>query len=201
LIKNSIDHGIEPSVERILKNKQPIGSLCFNSYINNFNLYIDYHDDGLGYKEEDFQNNTISQVKSASLISGRKIGATIIQSLIHELNGKQKIIFDDSNQTVLKISIPLDVFSIPCFPFFYQNELYLIPTNQIDKVEGDKAHFKDSSLAPIHFTSAYLSQECLIKKTYLFLDKKIDSFFVSGISILQDGVAAYFLESKKPESK
>lgn len=137
ILRNSLDHGIEPSEERITANKSPQGHINIDARINETFLRIHYEDDGKGLnlkllKEKWYRKNSkrsdnpsdqeiasiifsqgVSTSKSINEISGRGVGMGAIKQYVESSGGSISIHFTDQISSLgyrpfaLKIDIPL----------------------------------------------------------------------------------------------
>lgn len=114
MVKNSIDHGIETSEERIKKEKLSSGRISISINSDDNNIYVEVSDDGIGIdkekiistaiergiiKYEDIDNYSDSEIyylvfkpgfttkRKASLFSGRGIGLDAVNAAISALGG------------------------------------------------------------------------------------------------------------------
>lgn len=136
LIKNSIDHGLETSEERIEMGKDGVGFLFFDCYFNDEgkgdSLTFVFKDDGQGIDPVKIRNkalqkgviSTIEEVSldeahnlvfapgfstasEVSLISGRGVGMDIVKETIKELSGE--IVLKNTFEKGLEIQIVMPV--------------------------------------------------------------------------------------------
>ncbi len=142
LIRNSIDHGLETSKERLEKGKPPQGTLTFDLRSQKSNLQIAFHDDGKGLdlaaiydiarkrglidpaspmKPEYIANlifaNGFSTAKSVTDISGRGVGMTAVKSFLDENGCSIEICLKDSTDTNLGYARVEFVVTLPAHFF------------------------------------------------------------------------------------
>ncbi len=161
LIRNSIDHGIEPPEERKKKNKPEIGIIHLSFEQTSENTIIKAQDDGRGLSkakilEKAIQNKFItkkaaeklpdsdiykyiftmgfSTKKKTSEISGRGIGMDVVKKIIvDDLKGKIEIDSQPEQGLTFILSIPLTLSIMNILLFSGINDLFGIP---IDYVKG-----------------------------------------------------------------
>lgn len=135
IFTNSLDHGIENRDERVLRNKDELGTLFLNfEKISNV-LIIELGDDGRGIHLEKLGYNAVkkglitkenyitlneeeklflvftdvlSTKKSTSITSGRGIGMSTIKSAIEKLGGKISINNNFGKGISFQFTIPLE---------------------------------------------------------------------------------------------
>lgn len=140
LLRNSVDHGIEPPDEREKIGKNREGKIIIRSYQDNGRIIIEIEDDGKGldrdlilkkgiakgflkenaeYSDDDIYKLIFepgfSTKDSASLISGRGIGMDAVLNGIKKLNGSIKTITSASVGTTFRIQLPLTLAIIEGF--------------------------------------------------------------------------------------
>ncbi len=154
LIRNSVDHGIEPPEERIQRGKRSFGEITVAVSIDaNKNATIVYHDDGRGLNlskvyqiglEKGFLTESatvdemievifqlgFSTAKKTTLISGRGIGMDAIRHYCRSLGGQFRVVLDrevdEINLKRIKSKAEPDVYAT--FSFQYRVNLRLQPT-------------------------------------------------------------------------
>lgn len=140
LLRNSVDHGIEPPDIREKAGKNREGKIILRSYQDNGRIVIEIEDDGKGldrdlilkkgvakgllkenteYSDDDIYKLIFepgfSTKESASLISGRGIGMDAVLNGIKKLNGSIKIITAANVGTTFRIQLPLTLAIIEGF--------------------------------------------------------------------------------------
>ncbi len=124
LFRNSMDHGIENTSERLQYDKSECGHIDINISIEENNLIIDYHDDGRGLdltsiaelskirnlisREKKYSDDEIamlifesgfSTTKTVSQISGRGVGMDAVKQYLNEIDSSISINLLDSSTT------------------------------------------------------------------------------------------------------
>ncbi len=112
IIRNAIDHGIEPKEERIRLGKPPVGKVTLEAYQKGNSVVIDVRDDGRGIDAEAVRrvavakgvlrpNEAIDQQRAVEMlftagfstaatvseISGRGVGLDVVKKNLQELKG------------------------------------------------------------------------------------------------------------------
>ncbi|HOK40963.1 MAG TPA: response regulator [bacterium] len=134
IIRNSIDHGIEPEEVRIKKNKNPVGYIHLSAFYKGDNVIIQIEDDGAGINikkvsEIALKKNLItkemlekmsreeimllifqpgfSTAEKVTELSGRGVGMDVVKKTIEELNGTISIKSEEDVGTVISLFLPL----------------------------------------------------------------------------------------------
>ena len=128
-IRNSIYHGIEPTNERIQKNKRPMSLLVFSIKKVDGNAEITFSDDGRGLDWDKIKarylalhptaKDTSKKVLLSSIftpefstseettsVAGRGVGLSLVKDLVKENNGTIKVDTSESGLT-FKFTFPL----------------------------------------------------------------------------------------------
>ncbi len=152
MIRNSIDHGIEPSDERVKKGKPESGTLTLKAYHQEGNVYIDIVDDGRGVnlskvREKAIAKGLISPDESSSRekllsilfnpgfstaeqvgdLSGRGVGMDVVKTNIEELRGAIEIKTNEGEGTLVRIKLPLTLAIIEGMLIGIGNSILIIP--------------------------------------------------------------------------
>ena len=132
MIRNSVDHGIESSHERVQAGKDAVGRINLRAFHQAGNIVIEIEDDGKGLnterilqkaidngvvsKGQDLSNDQIcklifhaglSTAQKVTSVSGRGVGMDVVKKNIESLRGKVDISTMPGKGTVFTISLPL----------------------------------------------------------------------------------------------
>jgi two-component system chemotaxis sensor kinase CheA len=158
LVRNSIDHGLETSEERIKKKKSPRGKVTIQVSRQKGQIYIEVGDDGQGVDfqavkkvalakglitEEETKNLDEKMVldlialpgfsTSAKItdISGRGVGLDVVKSKIEALGGR--VDFETAKDVGSKfiLTLPLTLAIIKAMLVKVQEEIYAVPLMNI----------------------------------------------------------------------
>ncbi len=154
ILRNSIDHGIENTEERMQKQKNPQGRIILKAYNEGNSIIIEVEDDGKGLDVEKIKSKALdkglisqervdkvsdkealnfiflpgfSTAEAITEISGRGVGLDVVRSHVEKLNG---IIHVDSkpNQGVkFTLKLPLTLAIIQVLLAKDKDEIYAIP--------------------------------------------------------------------------
>ena len=158
MIRNSVDHGIEPPEERKEKGKAAQGTIHLRAYHKGGHIIIEIEDDGKGLDRDRIlekalstglvtgnEQMTDSQVFDLIMapgfstagqitdVSGRGVGMDVVKSGIEKFRGQLNIDSQKDNGTKFTISLPLTLAIIDGMLVQVSNEKYVIPTIAIQK--------------------------------------------------------------------
>ena len=133
LLRNAIDHGVEPPDERIANGKHPEGKVTLAISCSKDTLTITLSDDGRGldpeklketalrgeyYSEKELEKMTVAElfrliltpgfttVRHISDVSGRGVGLDVVLATVENLNGTLNITSEPGRGTTFILSIP-----------------------------------------------------------------------------------------------
>ncbi len=154
LIRNSIDHGVEPPEERKKVGKSEEAVVTINAYQGGNQIFVEIGDDGrgldlekikkiavnkglttnemLGNMDETDITNFIflpgfSTAEVVTDISGRGVGMNVVKETVSELNGSVRIETERGMGTNFILSFPLTLAIIPAIMVKVKKEIYAIP--------------------------------------------------------------------------
>jgi len=154
LVRNAIDHGIEPPEERIKLNKPAEGVLILRAYQEGGQVIIEIEDDGRGIDVEKIRQKAVekrfltqeeatlasekellslifksgfSTAETVTQLSGRGVGMDVVKTNIEKLGGSIEINTVRGKGTTVKIKIPLTLAIIPALIVTSGDYRYAIP--------------------------------------------------------------------------
>jgi len=154
MIRNSVDHGIEPTAEERIKNgKEKCGHITLKAYHKGGSIHIEIVDDGRGLNRdaiivkalergvietaENMSNQEIfalifepgfSTAAKVTEISGRGVGMDVVKRNIEALRGSIIINSKQNKGTTFTIVLPLTMAIIDGMQVKTNNEIFIIPT-------------------------------------------------------------------------
>lgn len=156
LVRNAMDHGIEPAEARMAAGKPAKGSLRLNAYHDSGSIVIEVTDDGGGLKKErilkkatergiispgqtlsdnDIYNlifeagfSTADQVTS---LSGRGVGMDVVKRNIQALRGTVDIESLEGHGTTVRIRLPLTLAIIDGFLVGVGKSAFVVPLDMV----------------------------------------------------------------------
>ncbi|AEX85149.1 chemotaxis protein histidine kinase-like protein [Marinitoga piezophila KA3] len=162
LIRNSIDHGIEPVEERIKKGKPKVGTIKLSAWHEGDGVVISVEDDGRGLDRDLIANKAIekglvdpamvptmsdeevfsfiflpgfSTKKQATDLSGRGVGMDVVKTVVESLNGSVTISSKKDVGTKITIRLPLTLSIIQVLLVTLDDYVYAIPIANIDTTQ------------------------------------------------------------------
>lgn len=170
LIRNSLDHGIEPPEDRKNKGKDEKGTILLKAEHEGNNVVITISDDGKGIDKKVIAQKVIekgiateeevSMMEESQIISyifhsgfstaaqitdvsGRGVGMDVVKNKIEGLNGQIEVSTKVGEGTVTKIKLPLTLAIIEALLVRLTKEIYAIPlANIVETIDIDKNSIK-----------------------------------------------------------
>lgn len=163
IIRNSIDHGIEPIDERRKAGKPETGTIKLHAYYSGVNVNIDITDDGRGINkdnilrkgiekglvapDEKLTDNDIyllifepgfSTAKTVTDVSGRGVGMDVVKKKINEVRGEVNVKSEVGVGTTISITIPITLSIIDGLLVKIDNHHFILPMVVVDKIYSIK---------------------------------------------------------------
>ncbi len=161
LIRNSLDHGIEPPEERLSQGKPEVGRLALRAFYTAEGIAIEVEDDGRGIdpdlvrlkaverglrSEEEVMRLSDEEVISLIMLpgfstkdettelSGRGVGMDVVASSIESLGGKVKISSKRGQGTLVRLLLPLTLAVRKVLIVRSGQFLFSLPVEQLREV-------------------------------------------------------------------
>jgi len=156
LVRNAIDHGIEPEQQRIASGKPASGTLQLNAYHDSGSIVIEVSDDGRGLNRQailasarakgliksDQELNTqeidnlifepnLSTAKTVTQLSGRGVGLDVVKRNINALNGTIDVKSREGEGVTIQIYLPLTLAIIDGFLLSVGNSRFVVPLDRV----------------------------------------------------------------------
>jgi two-component system chemotaxis sensor kinase CheA len=160
LVRNSLDHGLEPPAEREAAGKSPVGTLELAAAHAGGNVVITVRDDGRGLNPEKIASKAVerglitpeqaasidgpraaellfapgfSTAETTSDISGRGVGMDAVRTIIRELGGDVFITSERGKGMVAQIRLPLTLAIMAALLVDVDGEPYAIPLERVER--------------------------------------------------------------------
>ena len=158
MVRNSVDHGVEPPSEREAAGKSPAGKVNLRAYHKGGNIVIEITDDGRGLNREKILKKAVengivkedadmtdqevyrlifnagfSTAEKVTDISGRGVGMDVVRKNIESLRGRIDIDSTLGQGTIFRIQLPLTLAVIEGQEVTVGDENYIIPTASIEQ--------------------------------------------------------------------
>ncbi len=168
LIRNSVDHGIEPEDQRLAAGKNPKGRIWLRAYHKGNSVAIEVEDDGRGIDPEKMRQVGVrkgiisaeearnlddrealelifapgfSSAEKVTDISGRGVGMDVVRTNIKNLKGSVNISSEVGRGSRFTLSLPLTLAIIDALMVQVSGETYAIPLDAVSettKIEARK---------------------------------------------------------------
>lgn len=158
LLRNALDHGIEPCEQRVAAGKDPKGKIQLQARHESGAVVIEIIDDGAGINSERVLQKAIekgivaqgsylpqdeilqlifepgfSTAASVTNISGRGVGMDVVKRNIEELRGQIQIESEAGKGALFRIRLPLTLAIIDGFEVSVYDSHMVIPVNMIQE--------------------------------------------------------------------
>lgn len=161
IIRNAVDHGIEPPADRLKAGKREIGLLSVSARQSGNQILIDIHDDGRGIDgsrlvEKAIGSGLIDKAAAAQLspreqlalifeaglstaqavtsISGRGVGMDVVRSNIERIGGIVEVDSRLGEGTRMTLRVPLTLTIIPALTVSIGDQHFAIPRSAIEEI-------------------------------------------------------------------
>ncbi len=162
LLRNAVDHGIEPPEERIAAGKPEVGRVTLSAIRLRNKVVLEIEDDGRGMDPEEIKRAAIergviskekaqeldreqlielifepgmSTKKEVTKISGRGVGMDVVKKEIKELGGHVYVYTQKGKGTKVTLELPLTVAVIRTLMVKLGTETYALPLSNIKSIE------------------------------------------------------------------
>jgi two-component system, chemotaxis family, sensor kinase CheA len=158
LVRNAMDHGIEPAEVRVARGKPAIGTVTLNAYHDSGSIVIEVSDDGGGLKRdkilakavqrglvEEERSLTDSEVfafifeagfstaEKVTNLSGRGVGMDVVKRNITALRGTVGITSEEGRGTTITVRLPLTLAIINGFQVAVGKSSFVLPLDSIEE--------------------------------------------------------------------
>lgn len=160
LIRNSVDHGIEPEEQRLAQGKPAKGKVTLRAFHKGNSVAIEIEDDGKGIdpnvmREVAIKKGIISPEEAAQLddreaielifapgfssaekitdISGRGVGMDVVRTNIKNLKGSVNTYSEVGKGTRFTLSLPLTLAIIDALMVNVSGQMYAIPLDAVSE--------------------------------------------------------------------
>jgi two-component system chemotaxis sensor kinase CheA len=155
LVRNSLDHGLETTEERVAKGKHPTGTIQLKASQVGGRIVIEVSDDGAGLNRarilakaaergiacsESMSDEEVwplifapgfSTAEVVTDISGRGVGMDVVLKNVHSIGGRVHIASESERGACVSISLPLTLAILNGLSVSVGTEKFIIPLNSI----------------------------------------------------------------------
>jgi two-component system chemotaxis sensor kinase CheA len=173
LLRNAVDHGIEPPLDRAAAGKSPEGTIRLNAYHQGNQVVLEISDDGNGINlpkvvEKAVARGIINADQAARIsdndaldlifhaglstanqvteISGRGVGMDVVKAVMDRLKGTISVRSIPGEGTTFRLMVPLTLAIIKALLFRVSERLYAVPLGNVLKIlraRETEVHFID----------------------------------------------------------
>lgn len=156
MIRNAVDHGIEPPDARVASGKRAAGTITLRAFHDRGEIVVQVADDGAGVQRDriraraaraGIQSESMSDQELLELIfqpgfttsdvvtdtSGRGVGMDVVRRNIEKVRGQIFIETTEGKGTTISIRLPLTLAVIPGFGVSVAGESFVIPMSAVEE--------------------------------------------------------------------
>jgi len=158
LVRNAMDHGIEPADVRLARGKPAHGTVALNAYHESGSIVIEVSDDGGGLKRERILAKALerglaepgrgysdkeifgmifepgfSTAEQVTNLSGRGVGMDVVKRNILALRGSVEIASTEGAGTTVTVRLPLTLAIINGFQVGVGKSVFVIPMEMVEE--------------------------------------------------------------------
>ncbi|WP_338765683.1 chemotaxis protein CheA [Massilia sp. METH4] len=158
LVRNAMDHGIEPADVRLARGKPAQGTVALNAYHDSGSIVIEVTDDGGGLKRERILAKAVerglvepgrtlsdkeifglifepgfSTAEQVTNLSGRGVGMDVVKRNIVALRGSVEIASTEGVGTTVTVRLPLTLAIINGFQVGVGKSVFVIPMEMVEE--------------------------------------------------------------------
>jgi two-component system chemotaxis sensor kinase CheA len=161
LVRNLVDHGLEPPAERLAAGKEAEGVITLRAYHEASRIVIEAKDDGRGIDPRKLRQKAVergflsrevadrmpdaeavdlvflpglSTAESVSETSGRGVGMEAVKTAVEAMKGSLEIETAPGKGTLFRVRLPLTLAVIKALLFEAAGRLYAVPVPMITEV-------------------------------------------------------------------
>ncbi|GAA3397750.1 chemotaxis protein CheW [Cryptosporangium minutisporangium] len=161
LVRNAVDHGIEPPDVRRAAGKNPEGTLTLRAYHEGGHVVVEVADDGAGIDPDRVASTALdrgvitrdqlsrmetsdilqllfqpgfSTAKKVTNVSGRGVGMDVVKTNIEKIGGTVDVDSTPGRGTTWRLTIPLTLAIIQALTIECSTEQYAIPQIAVDEL-------------------------------------------------------------------
>ncbi|MDE2605614.1 MAG: chemotaxis protein CheA [Burkholderiales bacterium] len=167
LVRNAIDHGLEPPDVRVAAGKSPVGTVTLRAHQRGGNIVIEVSDDGRGLDRERILRRAaergiaiapdapdaevfalifeagFSTAEKVTDVSGRGVGMDVVKRNIQSLSGTVDLSSVAGQGTRVTVSVPLTLAIMEAMTIAIGGETYVLPLASVVEslsVAADELH-------------------------------------------------------------
>jgi two-component system, chemotaxis family, sensor kinase CheA len=159
MLRNSVDHGLEPPAEREAAGKPPAGRIRLSAWHQAGQIVIEIRDDGRGMRRERILGKArerglvgpdeqpadhevwqlifhpgFSTAEKITDVSGRGVGMDVVRRHVEKLRGRVEIDTTPGVGTVFQVKVPLTLAIIDGLVVHVGRERYIVPIYAVKEI-------------------------------------------------------------------
>lgn len=166
MVRNALDHGLEPTADRVARGKPEAGTVRLRAYHQGGSIVIELTDDGRGIDPDRIMRKAVekgmvpagtalsreeifalifapgfSTAEKVTAVSGRGVGMDVVKRNIEKLRGKIEIASEVGQGSTFKIKLPLTMAIIDGLVVRVGTEKFILPATSVQMaLRPDRAH-------------------------------------------------------------
>ncbi|HEX3152756.1 MAG TPA: chemotaxis protein CheA [Gemmataceae bacterium] len=202
MVRNAVDHGIEPPGERTARGKQAEGRLRLHAFHEGGKVVIEIADDGGGIDPTRVRDKAVraglvapehaarmserelvnlvflpgfSTAERVTQFSGRGVGMDVVRTNIEKIGGTVDIDSRPGQGTTVRMKIPLTLAIIPALTVTAGRDRYCIPQVsllELVRLEGEQVR---KGIERVHGAPVYRLRGNLLPLIYLDRELQVES--------------------------
>jgi two-component system chemotaxis sensor kinase CheA len=160
LIRNAVDHGIEPMHVRKEAGKTEQATITLSARRERSIVVVEVKDDGRGFDVEKISAKAISEglatkeqlaemtpnqimqlafspsfstAENVTQVSGRGVGLDVVKTMIQNINAVMNLSSERGKGTTLRLELPLTLAIIKCFLVQVAEETFALPMTSVER--------------------------------------------------------------------
>ncbi len=158
MVRNAVDHGIEPPEERLSQGKPEEGTVLLRAYHKGGDIVIEISDDGRGLDKDKILHKAMkrglvepgeelseqevfhlifrpgfSTAEKITDVSGRGVGMDVVKKAVEKLRGRIEISSEPGRGSTFTLRLPLTLAIIDGMVLKVADQRYILPTLSIQE--------------------------------------------------------------------
>jgi two-component system chemotaxis sensor kinase CheA len=158
MVRNALDHGLEPTAARLAAGKSEAGLLHLKAYHQGSNIVVELQDDGRGIDPDKIYKKAVekgviaagtalsrdeilalvfapgfSTAEKVTAVSGRGVGMDVVKRNIEKLRGKIEIDSEVGRGSTFKIKLPLTMAIIDGLVVRVGADRFILPSTSVQR--------------------------------------------------------------------
>jgi two-component system chemotaxis sensor kinase CheA len=202
LVRNSVDHGVEPPAAREQAGKKASGRLRLRAYHEGGQVNIEISDDGAGLNVDRIRKKAIerglitadqasrlaevevfnliflpgfSTAEKVTNVSGRGVGMDVVKTNVEKIGGMVDVTSKAGMGTTVRVKIPLTLAIIPALIVTCRAERFAIPQVGLTELVRLEADEVAKGIEMVHGVPVHRLRGRLLPLVYLSKELQLDT--------------------------